>query len=592
MPADFGTGTFLAPVFLGVGDQDKDRKLTRAEFLGIGEKWFTEWDKEKSGSLNGDKLREGLNVALRPPEGAMPAFGAPAQNGRTFLTATEGRRNGLSSMMGIEFKEVQAAMEFDGVLFEKVAVRYKGNGTFMESRGSLKRSLKIDTNDFVKGQKIAGVSKLNLHNNVTDPSYMNEPLSLRLFRDAGVPAARTAYARVYVTVPGKHDRQYFGLYSVIENVDENFAQQRTGSKKGAIFKPSTNRPFTDLGDAWKEYNQMYDPKTELTVAQAQRVIDFCKLVSHADDATFAAKLGEYVDTENFARFMAVTVYLSSLDSILGVGQNYYVYLHPETQKLQFLPWDHDHSFGQFMMGGDGAQKLSIEKPWQGENPFLDRVFKVEAFKSRYREVLTEFARTIFQPERFHQQVDELGAALRSAVAEESPEKLESFDRVVAGEAPLPREGGGGGFPRPAVKPIKGFVEGRTASIAAQLAGTETVEPSQFGFPGGSGRGGPGGPGGGRGFEPGRFNGPLFMKALDADQNGSITRAEWDAGFEQWFASWDADNTGAVTEDQLRKGLNAAMPMGRPPGQRPGGSEPGRPVGDAPAAVSPAPPAAN
>jgi hypothetical protein len=77
-----------------------------------------------------------------------------------------------------------------------------------------------------------------------------------------------------------------------------------------------------------------------------------------------------------------------------------------------------------------------------------------------------------------------------------------------------------------------------------------------------------------------------MKALDADQNGTITRAEWDGGFQQWFASWDAEKSGVITEEQLRKGLNAALPMGRPAGPGAGGSEPGRPTSDAPAAVVP------
>ena len=55
------------------------------------------------------------------------------------------------------------------------------------------------------------------------------------------------------------------------------------------------------------------------------------------DEDFAAKLPEFVDLDNFSRFMAATVYLSTLDSILGAGQNYYVYLHPKTGKLHFLP---------------------------------------------------------------------------------------------------------------------------------------------------------------------------------------------------------------------------------------------------------------
>ena len=74
----------------------------------------------------------------------------------------------MSAMMGIDFEYVHAAIDFNGTAFQDVAVRYKGNSTFMKSRESLKRSLKIDLNKYVKGQKIAGVSKLNLHSNVTD----------------------------------------------------------------------------------------------------------------------------------------------------------------------------------------------------------------------------------------------------------------------------------------------------------------------------------------------------------------------------------------------------------------------------------------
>ena len=89
-------------------------------------------------------------------------------------------------MMGIDFEYVHADLEFEGKPFPDVAVRLKGNGTFLESRTSLKRSLKVDLNKHAKGQKIAGVTTLNLHSNVTDAGMMNEVLSYRLYREAGV----------------------------------------------------------------------------------------------------------------------------------------------------------------------------------------------------------------------------------------------------------------------------------------------------------------------------------------------------------------------------------------------------------------------
>src|SRR6266851_2892587 len=98
-------------------------------------------------------------------------------------------------------------------------------------------------------------------------------------------------------------------------------------------------------------------------------------------------------------------------------------------------WALAHSFGQFGMMGSQEQRenLSIHRPWRGENRFLDRVFKVETFKKLYLARLDEFNKTIFNPERFHHQVDEIAAAIRPAVQEESDEKLARFDKVAAGE---------------------------------------------------------------------------------------------------------------------------------------------------------------
>ena len=78
------------------------------------------------------------------------------------------------------------------------------------------------------------------------------------------------------------------------------------------------------------------------------MIEFCQFVSRADDRDFAARIGSFVDIEAFARYMAVVAWLSNPDSILERGQNYYVYLHPQTRKLYFMPWDQDHSFGNFL----------------------------------------------------------------------------------------------------------------------------------------------------------------------------------------------------------------------------------------------------
>src|SRR5262249_10188221 len=42
-PGGFGPARFIAPAFLK-GDRNQDSQLSQAEFLALGEKWFTEWD--------------------------------------------------------------------------------------------------------------------------------------------------------------------------------------------------------------------------------------------------------------------------------------------------------------------------------------------------------------------------------------------------------------------------------------------------------------------------------------------------------------------------------------------------------------------
>lgn len=569
-PDRFGPGLMLAETFLR-GDTNHDGKLSQAEFNGLGAAWFNAWDSKKTGKLTTAQLRSGLSSVAGMPEAGGPPPGGP--------------------MGGNDFEYVHADLDFDGTVLRDVAVRYKGNNSYQSAEGSIKKSFKVDTNRYVKGQKLATLTKINLHNNITDASWMNEPLSYRLFRDAGVPSPRTAYARVYVTVPGKYDHKYFGLYTVVEDIDKHFAEERFGTRHGAIFKPTGRNLFEDMGADWSRYQRMYDPKDDLTAAQKQRVIDFAKFVSMANDAAFAAGLRNYLDLDEFARFMAATVWLSNMDSLLSMGQNYYVYLHPESNKFLFLPWDLDHSFGQFPMGG--SAELSIEHPWQGQNRFLERVFRVEEFRKLYLARLAEINQTLGQPARLSKQVDETAALIRPAVKEESAAALARFERAVAGQSvepggfpgggpggerpggpPMGRRGGGptggpppgGGFGGPGgMKPIKGFVGPRSQSVAAQLAGKSQGQTGMDRGPGGMP--GPGGPGGPGGMAPGEFLAPAFQRAMGA-QGGVVTREQFLAGFAGWFASWGGTGAGYLTRDQIAAGIDRDLAQrgGRPMGR--------------------------
>lgn len=365
--------------------------------------------------------------AMQPRQGAAAPFG----RGGRFL-GPPGGRNGVAARQGIEFDYVRASLQIDDWTFRDVAVRYKGNGSYLRAvrAGTDKISLKVDLNKYVKGQKLAGVTTLNFQNNITDVGWMNEVLAYRLYRDAGALAPRTAYAEVYLTVEGQPEKRYLGLYSISENVDDNFFDERFGTKKGAILKPSTQELFTDWGPDWSVYDQAYDPKTDLTEAQKQRVIALGRLVSHASDEEFAAAIGDYVDLDDFARYFTVLVWLANHDSLLQNGQNFYTWLNPATNRFHFIAWDQDFSFGN----SRNNSAWSIYAPWAGVNRFLARLYEVEAFRSRYLARMAEFSQRLFLPERFASQIAEIGPAIRPSIEREGAEWLPAFDNVVSGRS--------------------------------------------------------------------------------------------------------------------------------------------------------------
>ena len=385
--------------------------------------------------------------AMQPRYGG--ASGGFFGGGSRFLAAPGGR-NGVAGRQGIEYDYVHATLQIGDWTFRDVAVRYKGNGSFLRASraGGDKISLKVDLNKFVKGQRLAGITTINFQNNITDVGWMNEVVAYRLYRDAGALAPRTTYAQVDLTVEGQSDTRYLGLYSISENVDDNFAEDRFGTRKGAIFKPSTQELFTDWGPDWAAYNQSYDPNTDLTDAQKERVIALGRLVSSASDEDFAAQIADFVDLDNFARYFAVLVWIANHDSLLQNGQNFYTYLSPDTNRMHFIAWDQDFSFGNGRTNGYGWSIYSAASA----NRFLSRLYNVAAFREKYLARMTEFSERLFVPERFAQQVSEIGPAIRPSIELEGKEWLGTFDQVVAG-----RSG------------IVPYVTSRAAFVKAELA---------------------------------------------------------------------------------------------------------------------------
>jgi putative membrane-bound dehydrogenase-like protein len=425
------------------------------------------------------EIPAGEYEAMQPPAGGFGFPGAPP------APAPKDKRDRERNLFGTEFPWAQGDFTAEGKTYSKVGVRYEGDITYFVSSRGPKRPLKIDLGKF-GGPPFHGLTSLHLHAMPLDPSKGREVLAYALFRAAGVPAPRTAFAEVSLTVPGKYDKEYLGLYAVVENVDKPFLADRFGTDRGLLMKPFQVRSVEYLGDDWERYKGAYRPQSEPTKEEARRVIEFARLVHRADDDAFRKQIDSYLDVDEFLRFLAANALTSNLESAVALGHNYHLYLHPGTNKFLFLPGDLEFSLANFLLMGtaDQLMGLSLTHPYPGENRLVERLLAIEDVSERYHRLLKELSAKAFTGEQMEKEIEALEKVTKEPLAKEK-KAAEARKEAPAGFGPP-----GGGVPQP--PELKTFAAKRTASVADQLAGKSNgYVPAGFGVPPGGGGGLPG-----------------------------------------------------------------------------------------------------
>ncbi len=127
----------------------------------------------------------------------------------------------------------------NGDTYDGAAIRTKGNQSLrtVASSASDRYSFKVKSDEYVKDQTFKGLSAFVLNNTIDDPTYMKEYLSYQMMKEMGVPTPLFAYAAVYI------NGEYYGLYLMVEAVEEDFAKRNFGADFGNLYKPDS----TDMG---------------------------------------------------------------------------------------------------------------------------------------------------------------------------------------------------------------------------------------------------------------------------------------------------------------------------------------------------------
>ncbi len=303
-------------------------------------------------------------------------------------------------------KRLLASIEIDGVKYDSVGVRYKGNSSYNYTRKmkfkKLPFNIKLDWKK--KKQKHQGYETLKLSNVFRDPSFVREILSYRIARDY-MPASRCNFAKLYV------NGEYLGVYTNVESVSEDYFFERhfNDNGDGLLFKCDPN---------WEASQAQNCPESEKSNLDYISKDSTCYMAAYELKSDYGwtsflkmmkvleyeqAQLEQQLNIERSIRMLAFNTVLVNLDSYSGrLCHNYYMYRDEFSDTWQAVIWDLNMSFGGFKFVDKSAPlteaQLQQLSPWTHSKserfPLISKLLEVPRYKAMYaaavREILDDW----------------------------------------------------------------------------------------------------------------------------------------------------------------------------------------------------------
>lgn len=307
---------------------------------------------------------------------------------------------------------VEAEIAFEGRVWTNVGIRFKGNSSLMSSwsSGIFKLPFKLDFDEFedaypeIDNQRFYGFKQLSFSSGFSDPSLLREKITADIFREAGVPAAQTAFYAVYIDYG--EGPVYFGLYTAVELVDDTVIETQFADDSGNVYKPEgAGATFAEGSFA----EASFDKETNADEANYGDILALFEAL-HAetrttDPAAWRDGLEAVFDVEGFLRWLAVNTVVQNWDTYGQMAHNYYLYNDPTTGLLTWIPWDNNMALSAGMggpggPGGRGGSRdglalnlESIDANW----PLIRYLMDDRVYHERYVMFVEETINGAFEP---------------------------------------------------------------------------------------------------------------------------------------------------------------------------------------------------
>ena len=311
---------------------------------------------------------------------------------------------------------VPAEVFYNGIEWYRVGVRFKGNSSLQSSwqNGIIKLSFKLDFDEFeddypqIDNQRFYGFKKLHLKNNYDDKSMLREKVAGDVFRNAGLASSRTAFYTLYVDYG--EGPTYFGVYTMVEDVENTLLEDHFGNDDGNLYKPDGDAASFAAGTYDEDEFVKKNNEDEADFSDVANLLSVLNDDSRTTDAeTWRTDLEAVFDTDVFLKYLAANTVLQNWDTYGKMTHNYYLYNNPDNDKLTWIPWDNNEALQDGKMGG--SLSLNFSGLNASEWPLIGYLYQDSVYKAQYDSYVLEIADDAFSVSNIQSQYSTYSALI-------------------------------------------------------------------------------------------------------------------------------------------------------------------------------------
>ena len=315
-----------------------------------------------------------------------------------------------------------ADITFNGVIYDSVGVRYKGNSSFVEANESNnpKVPFNIDVEFVHDDQNVMGYEKLKLSNSIFDPTFVRETIGY-LSSGFYLPTPQAGY--VNVSIYGED----LGLYVNAESINKQFLRKHFGNDQGTFFKCEPQFQYGEDYLAWPDLvwhgadSNAFDYQYGYELKSEHGWSDLIELISTLNYDT--ENIEQILNVDRVLWYFASSVVIPDLDSYIFpfLPHNYYLYRSASGQ-FEVIPWDKDQSFGGsvinlFLWLGGNAYWVYQHDPFFYENdsgrPLFSKLMDVPLYKLIYTAHMRTIIDEIYNTEYYYNWATEIQDSIES-----------------------------------------------------------------------------------------------------------------------------------------------------------------------------------